>query len=230
MLLLLDVSGSMSDYSREAAHDPKSVRPKWRQAVRTIDTLLAQQNELQSLAVIAIGEPSSERTVERIFPTTGLWASVSGEKGLGVLGEAVQAMLDAPTRGGSAHGWVIPYAIKTYVVDTSEPADTVLIVTDGLPNHGLPVVTPTSGDLAGNRPPSGFVWVSAEDKCARAEYALQAYRNALNSIPNDRRQRLRVYVLCVHWPDDRELMSFALALASECHGLVLYLSPEQSAE
>lgn len=209
-LMLLDCSGSMSRYSRaETLPADGGCPPKWRRAIESIERFLLQQRELGAFAVIAIDDGRLRPIREsRIYPVGERWAP----GGLAEIGNASRALFERRPSGGSAHGWTLKGVIDEYLAGGPGAADVILIVTDGLPNFGSSSVK--GGSAAG--------LVTVDDKRRFASEAIETVKAAKargTTVPP-------IHFICLEWPDDTEMLNFALSLAHETGGFVAYLSSE----
>lgn len=213
-LVLLDCSGSMSRYSRtEPIPADGSCPPKWRRALQSVERFLLQQRELQAFAIIAIDDGRRIPVEQsRIYPIGRRWASALGEAGLTEIGAASRAMFERRPNGGAAHGWTLRGVVDEYLAAGSEAADVILLVTDGLPNAGI--AEPSRLGLPRQ--------VTVEEKRSFASEAVAIIEEARGrGIPVP-----PIHSVCLEWPDDTELLNFALSLARDTGGFTVYVSSE----
>lgn len=238
LVIILDVSGSMSRYYPDTAKYsslPASLKvagPKWQQTVRLVEKILATSSSLEHFVILRLDDNREGHCGEQLVPVrAGRWlpdadASKAGNTPVAMIetiGRTVATLSKINPAGGSSHGDAIQQAFR-YIDDGAflqggPAADTVILITDGLPNHG-----DAPGEVS--HPPSGTM-VSAASKNARrlavtdkVENTFREWRRA-GKHPN-----VRFHVICLPWPDDIELQGFALDLARPSQGLVLFLPQE----
>ena len=196
-----------------------------------VSELLARAAGLEGFRIQALSDNLPERPVTRaIFPEQNSWAEPGAES----ITKAVAALNAIHPSGGSNHHDALAAAISgTWVMrgqTVPQAADTIVVITDGLPNHG-PVLANAAADNRTNPKPDpanpGAEWVSAASRRERADKVTAMIGEAIAARPNASGP-LRIHVVVMPWPDDPTLVQFALRVAAPTGGSVVVL-PEPGA-
>lgn len=227
LVILLDTSGSMAGWDREGAAlarerlvqsggtDPDS---KWSRTVEVLSGLLTGMRKLEAVAVLRLGE-GREGDPGRCSGCPlvrnargGPWHNTSSKE-LALLMHAVRKSVPD---GGSGHLVGLDQALKLVTEGPdSERADTLVVVTDGLPNHGRSL-SPGEPDH-----PAPDAVVSSESRLSRADAVLAEFGPRLVAA-RAKSPDFRLHVICMDWPEDNELAGFALELAHLGGGLIAF--------
>ncbi len=233
LLILVDTSGSMSRYLPEepefadAAPHLRQEGLKWQATVDLIADTLARAVDFESddglvrFRIHRISDGTRGDIAIPIHPSNGDWA-VNDSTGIARAVAALRAIVPA---GGSNHHDAIEHALNCSIgapaPALSPPADTILLITDGLPNHGPVGRNPPDARINPAPAPDGSgVMVSAAsrlDRSVRVE-ALIRSRAAAGRLP-------AVHVLTLPWPDDSTLVNFGLKLTAPTGGSVVSIPP-----
>lgn len=227
LVILLDTSGSMAGWDREDAVlarerlvqtggvDPDS---KWSRTVAVLSGLLASLRKLEAVAVLRLGE-GREGDLRRCSGCPlvrnaqgGLWHDASPRE----MALMMHTIKGSVPEGGSGHLLGLNEALKL-VTEGAEAtqADTIIVVTDGLPNHGRSLM-PGDPDH-----PAPDAVVSMESRLSRADVVLAELGPRL-SAARAKHPDFRMHVICLDWPEDNELAGFALELAHLGGGIIAF--------
>ncbi len=224
LVVVLDLSGSMNWYY--PPKDPEFVNVskrlkekgrKWDQALEVIGKLLLQSASLERFVVLGltVGDANGRPIVK---PEKGLWFQGDKKHALHDLAlDVLSKLRKIEPSGGSRHLEAIESAFR-YVSDGSSSnsaADTIILITDGLPNHGP----------ARPEPPSGAL-VSYDDRRTHAEDVTKRIKSFFAELSQrDPDHLIRLHVICLHWPDDPDLAFYGIEWAAAGKGTMLYLPP-----
>jgi len=236
LVIILDVSGSMSRYYPDTPKysslpaNLKEPGPKWQQSVRLVEKILATSASLEHFVILRLDDNREGHCGEPLVPiNNGVWLPDNQQLGdesfrlVKAISRAVDALGKIKPTGGSSHWEAIRQSFR-YVDDDSflrgEPAaDTIILITDGLPNHG---------DAPGEAThPSAGSMVSAASKNARAAAVIEKVENTFQEWQRvGKHTNVKFHVICLPWPDDLELQGFALDLARASKGIVVSVPQE----
>lgn len=229
-LLLLDTSGSMSRYLpdepafAEAPAWQREAGVKWRDTEHVIAELLLAIPSLERFAIVAIGDRLDGRVPGvPLYPPNAspdkAWSWSTADEASVVAALAV--LRTTKPAGGSNHHASLE-AVMASPTYRDDPPDTIVIVMDGLPNHG-PVGDAPIDDRVD--PTDGVVL-----RASRAERAVQV-RNLLEQRRRaDAEQGAMsptIHCVLLPWPDDPDLFGFALAMSGPTGGRVISLTPAE---
>lgn len=227
LVVLMDTSGSMAGWDRQDAARSREIllapggrapESKWARATEVLAELVSGLPKLEALAVLRLGE-GVQNSPDRCSGCPLVRNAVGGiwhDAKPAALALLVQAIRKVVPEGGSAHLPALSRALDLASAgDSGRRADTVIVVTDGLPNHGPSTVVDDP-----LHPAPGNV-VSAESRLSRADAVLLAMRQRLPLVRASNSE-LRLHVICLDWPEDTELAGFALELANLGGGMITY--------
>lgn len=231
LLILVDISGSMSRYYPDTeafASLPGHLRaagPKWHATQQIVSELLLQAVSLdgpgRGFRIHRLSDNLAGREVSKpIYPTDAdadvdaAWAPADTRH----IAAAQRALAAVTPEGGSNHYAALAHALdcstaaRTPLLDS--PADTLVIITDGLPNHG-PVSLPGHPEHPDAERMPRVPGVSRLDRKRQVIERLYLPRLAeAADVPT-------VHVIVMPWPDDTTMMQFALELAAPTAGSVV---------
>jgi len=206
--------------------------PKWQATIGVVSELLARAIGLEGFRIQPLSDNLPERpTAVGIYPSDDTWAEPNAES----IMKAVAAMNAIRPSGGSNHHDALAAAIGGAWVmkgkNAVQPADTIVLITDGLPNHGPMMANNAVDERVNPKVESGRAgseWVSAASRRERADKVTAMIGQVIAARPSDG-EPLRIHVLIIPWPDDPTLVQFALKLAAPTGGSVVVL-PEPAAK
>ncbi|MES9838708.1 MAG: hypothetical protein ABW144_19835 [Candidatus Thiodiazotropha sp.] len=230
LLILLDISGSMSRYAR--LHEPGRNTPvsekliregrKWNDTLMLVLQTLVAAKDLKGYQILPITSPGSPwpQHLPLVDPNTRGWRDADTSL------NTIRALADFKPKGGADHYRALTSASTYLSGKYGSRADALLIVTDGLPNFGPVYGCPDAAlvdandiNLCVEAPLTGSV--SPESKRRRAVAALKWLHEWMGTIRSEA-HRPRIDVLQMPWNDDADLSVFAMELASAGRtGLVL---------
>lgn len=235
LVIVVDVSGSMSSFLPDEpafADAPAHLRTpggKWEFTVALVaETLLRAADPgfddgLVRFRIHRLSDDTPERSVtEPIHPLTGDWV-VNDPAGVAA---AVAALRAVEPAGGSNHHAALEHALAGSVAAADPilepPAETILLVTDGLPNHGPVGANPPDPRVhpAPAADGSGGL-VSAASRFDRRSRVLDMLSRTIRAAP----ATPRIHVITLPWPDDTTLVQFAIRLAAPTGGSVVSVPP-----
>lgn len=134
--------------------------------------------------------------------------------------ETTTALRAIKPSGGSNHHAAFEHLLDYLMPRGGEPAaDTIIVITDGLPNHG-------PGDQGALNPAPGTM-VSVGSKNRRMAEVQRLVRQRFAALTPEALGSVKLHVICMPWPDDSELPAFAMSLAAPTRGNVLFVPPPQ---
>jgi len=237
LVVLVDVSGSMSRYLPEEpafTERPGALRadgPKWQATIGVVSDLLARASGFESFRIQPLSDNLPERPTTRgIYPQDDTWADPSAES----ITRAVAAMNAIRPGGGANHHDALAVALSgawsMRGQAAPQAADTIVVITDGLPNHG-PVLANSAADVRVNPKldagVAGSEWVSAASRRERADKVTAMLGQAIAARPSAG-EPLRIHVVVMPWPDDPTLVQFALRMAAPTGGSVVVMPEPQA--
>lgn len=231
LVILLDTSGSMARYypdtPRHAAVPAKlkAAGPKWAQTVALVEWILCTSPALERFAVLRLTDDQDGRSGHPIGMQAGSrWLPVEGTGRRAValaIQETTTALRAITPEGGSNHHAAFEHLFEYLGSRGSDPAaDTIIVITDGLPNHG-------PGDSSALHPLRGTM-VSVASKNGRMQVVQELMRSRFSAMTPAALGKVKLHVICMPWPDDSELPAFAMSLASHTRGNVLFVPPPRA--
>jgi len=225
LVVILDTSGSMDYYHPPYVPEPaglpgwkKQRGLKWTQAIDTLEKMLLQMQSLQRFVVL--GLTADDRNGEPLVPPPdGVWFRRDTRAQLDdVIIDVCSQLRSRRPRGGARHLDAVNAGLSYIRRAGDDAADTIILITDGLPNHGPDSPSPTTSDAMVS---SAVRARHARTVTRRLEsFFLQRKRSQLN-------HEIRLHAICLHWPDDPDLTYYAIRWAAPSGGTMLYLPPRK---
>jgi hypothetical protein len=224
LVIVLDLSGSMSRYypdTHEYAHLSGRMRekgPKWEQAVKMVERILLMTPKLERFVVL--GLTADEATNGRPIADPaggGRWFTKDESGSLRpAITRLVTYLRQVEPRGGSSHYDAVRRTLEyTRLPEAEGAADTIVLITDGLPNHGPGAPAPSAPNA----------WVVPDDRRTRADQVTGLLENFFGGLKRENpNHSVRFHVVCLPWPDDADLTFYATRWAFPSGGMMLFES------
>lgn len=193
---------------------------KWRQAVDLVEKILLMSAAMERFAVLGLTADDATNGRLIVKPSSGsVWFTKDGEGAfLPEITKVSKHLRAISPDGGSAHFLALERAFRYVDLALDEgPADTIILITDGLPNHGPGAPAPNAADAL----------VAPEQRRLRAEKVTTKIRDLFADLENRQPSHLvRLHVICLAWPDDADLSYYALQWSYAGGGMMLFLPPD----